>query len=227
MRRRLGRALPRPFPAAVSPLGGGVVRRPWLGAKLQTITPEIAENLDLARPVRRAGGDGARRRARRARRPQDRRVITAVDGQPVDDPNAFEYRFMTKPLGRTAELGILRGGKETRLAVNLETAPETPRDEVVIRSRSPFSGVKVANLSPALAEELQLDAASEGVVIVDVADGSVAQNFGFQRGDRVLTVNNDRITRTRDLERAAGQQSRMWRITIERGGKQLSVVLGG
>ena len=50
----------------------------------------------------------------------------------------------------------------------LQTAPDTPRDEIIIRSRSPFSGAKVANLSPALADELQLDSADQGVVILDV-----------------------------------------------------------
>ena len=35
------------------------------------------------------------------------------------------------------------------------------------------------------------------------------------------------VARTRDLDRIANQQHRLWRITIERGGKQMSVVLGG
>ncbi len=207
--------------------GGGAVKRPWLGAKLQTITSEIAENLGLKRPSGAlvAGVSPGGPAARSGLKTGD--VVVAIDGQEVDDPNAFEYRFMTKPLGRTAQLGVLRAGKETRLTIALETAPETPRDEVVIRARSPFAGVKAANLSPALADELRLESSAEGVVIVDVADGSLAQNFGFQRGDRVLSVNNERIQRTRDLERAAGQQNRMWRITIERGGKQVSVVFGG
>ena len=207
--------------------GGGAVKRPWLGAKLQTITSEIAENLGLKRPSGAlvAGVSPGGPAARSGLETGD--VVVAIDGQAVDDPNAFEYRFMTKPLGRTAQLGVLRAGKETRLTIALETAPETPRDEVVIRARSPFAGVKAANLSPALADELRLESSAEGVVIVDVADGSLAQNFGFQRGDRVLSVNNERIQRTRDLERAAGQQNRMWRITIERGGKQVSVVFGG
>jgi Do/DeqQ family serine protease len=207
--------------------GGGAVKRPWLGAKLQTITSEIAENLGLKRPSGAlvAGVSPGGPAARSGLKTGD--VVVAIDGQAVDDPNAFEYRFMTKPLGRTAQLGVLRAGKETRLTIALETAPETPRDEVVIRARSPFAGVKAANLSPALADELRLESTAEGVVIVDVADGSLAQNFGFQRGDRVLSVNNERIQRTRDLERAAGQQNRMWRITIERGGKQVSVVFGG
>jgi S1-C subfamily serine protease len=96
----------------------------------------------------------------------------------------------------------------------------------VLRTRSPFQGSKVANLSPALADELRLDSSAEGVVIVDIADNAPARNF-FRRGDRIVSVNNDRITRTRDLERIAGQNNRVWRIVIERGGKQLSLTLGG
>jgi hypothetical protein len=63
----------------------------------------------------------------------------------------------------------VRGGKETKLAVALETAPETPREEIVIQARSPFMGVKIANISPALADEMRLDASAEGVVVLDVA----------------------------------------------------------
>jgi len=64
-------------------------------------------------------------------------------------------------------------------------------------------------------------------VIVDIATGSPAQTLGFQRGDLVLSVNNAKIAKTRDLERAASQQSRIWRITILRGGQQMSVELRG
>ena len=95
-------------------------------------------------------------------------LIVSVDGQDVEDPNAFDYRFATKPLGGSAKLGVLRAGREQAATVALQSAPETPRDEIVIRSRSPFSGVKIANLSPALADELQVRNAEEGVVIVDV-----------------------------------------------------------
>jgi S1-C subfamily serine protease len=63
--------------------------------------------------------------------------------------------------------------------------------------------------------------------VIEIANGSPAQNFGFQKGDIVLSVNNQQIGKTRDLERATAQQSRIWRITIRRGGQQMSVVLSG
>jgi S1-C subfamily serine protease len=64
-------------------------------------------------------------------------------------------------------------------------------------------------------------------VIVDIAGGSAAQSLGFQRGDLVLSVNNAKIAKTSDLQRATSQQSRLWRITIMRGGQQMSVELRG
>jgi S1-C subfamily serine protease len=109
----------------------------------------------------------------------------------------------------------------------LESAPETPRDELVIKARSPFMGVKVANISPALADELRLDASAEGVIVLEVADGSLAQNLGFRPGDIIAAVNNEKIERTRDLERAAKDPVRRWAITIVRGGQQISVTFGG
>ena len=109
----------------------------------------------------------------------------------------------------------------------LQTAPNMPRDEITIRSRSPFSGAKVANLSPALADELQLQNADDGVVVVDVDNGSYASNLGFRRGDVILSVNSEKIAKTRDLERATGTPSRSWRIVILRGGQQITAVFNG
>jgi S1-C subfamily serine protease len=150
-----------------------------------------------------------------------------VDGQTVDDANAFDYRFATKPLGGHANIAVMRGGREIKLAVPLETLPETPREEAVIKARSPLLGAKVANLSPALADELRLDTDTKGVAVTDVESGSMAQNFGLQRGDIVLVVNNAKIETTQDLVRAVSQPSRLWRLTIQRGGQQISAVVGG
>jgi Do/DeqQ family serine protease len=207
--------------------GGSAVKRPWLGAKLQAVTADIAEGLSLKRPTGALvanvipGGPASRAGLKTGD------LIVAVDGQTIEDPNAFDYRFATKPLGGEARLGIVRAGKELFVAVALQTAPDTPRDEIVLRTRSPFLGVTVSNLSPALADELHLDPQTEGVVILQVAEGSVAQRLRFQRGDIVVSVNDEKIAKTRDLERVTKDPSRVWRVTISRGGQQISAVIGG
>jgi Do/DeqQ family serine protease len=207
--------------------GSGAVKRPWLGAKLQEVTPEIADSLGLKRPsgalVASVATDGPAARA--GIKTGD--LIVTVDGVTIEDPNAFDYRFATKPLGGTAKVGLIRQGREMVVAVALQSLPDTPREEVEIRGRSPFLGATVANLSPALADELRLDPQTAGVVITSVADGSTAQSIGFQKGDIVVSVNNQKIAKSADLERITNAGSRQWRITIDRGGQQISVMFSG
>ena len=207
--------------------GSHAVKRPWLGATLQAVTADIADSMNLKRPagalVASVIKDGPAARA--GLKPGD--LIVSVDGQAVDDTNAFDYRFATKPLGGEAKLAILRNGRELIVTVPLQTAPDLPRDEITIRSRSPFSGARIANLSPALADELQLQNVDEGVVILDVDNGSYASNLGFQRGDVIEAVNGEKIAKTRDLDRASRTPSNAWRIVILRHGQKISAVFGG
>ncbi|MFX6218400.1 PDZ domain-containing protein, partial [Acinetobacter baumannii] len=73
--------------------GSQVVRRPWFGATLQPVTAELVESLGLSRPA------GALIVSTVAKSPAARAglksgdLITAVDGQAVDEPDSFGYRF--------------------------------------------------------------------------------------------------------------------------------------
>ena len=94
-------------------------------------------------------------------------------------------------------------------------------------SASPQEVLSVANLSPALADELQLQNFDSGVVILDIDNGSYASNLGFQRGDVIEEVNGERIAKTRDLERVSKTPGASWRINIIRGGQKISAVFNG
>src|ERR1700753_1633730 len=100
--------------------GGKAVKRPWLGARLQAVTPEIAETLGVKLP------NGAlvasvvpnSPAAKAGLKSSD--LITAIDGQQIDDPKAFDSRSATRPLGGTAEVDAQRAGKPVKLSVPLE-----------------------------------------------------------------------------------------------------------
>ncbi|MGC2086838.1 MAG: PDZ domain-containing protein, partial [Bradyrhizobium sp.] len=207
--------------------GGKTVKRPWLGAKLQAVTPDIADSLGLRSPTGALVASVVPNSpaARAGLKASD--LITAIDGQAIDDPNAFDYRFATRPIGGTAQIDVQRGGKPVKLQVALETAPDSNRSEMVINGRSPFQGAKVANISPAVADELHLDADTEGVVVLEPGEDTTAANVGFQKGDIIMAVNGQKIVRTSELEKLSRDGSRIWRITLLRGGQQMNVTLGG
>ncbi|MGA9007541.1 MAG: DegQ family serine endoprotease [Xanthobacteraceae bacterium] len=207
--------------------GSSAVKRAWLGAKLQEVTPEIADSLGLKRPsgaliASLVPGSPA---AKAGLKTGD--LIVSIDGIDVEDPNGFDYRFATKPLGGAAQVGVMRQGKSFVVPVSLEPLPDTPHDEIEIKNRSPFAGVTVSNLSPALADDLQLDPQTEGVAITSVADGSTAQGIGFRKGDIVVSVNGQKIAKSGDLQKATDSGGHAWRVTIVRGGQQISVMFSG
>jgi Do/DeqQ family serine protease len=213
---------------AAAKAGGHAVRRPWLGASLQIVSREIADSLGLDRPSGAlvadlsAGGPAAEAGLQRGD------LITAIDGQAVEDPEGLGYRMATRPLGGTASLTLLRNGKQVTALVKLVPAPESPaRDPVKLTGSSPFSGATVINLSPAVLEELSLRGASEGVVVSDIEEGSRAAMINFQKGDVILSVNDQRMRTTRDLEEAARLHHTYWKLTIARGGEVITTTIGG
>ena len=208
--------------------GGATVKRPWLGATLQSLTKDIADNLGIDRPTGALVvtvapvGPAAEAGLKRGD------LITAVDDQSVDDAEGVGFRLGVKPLGGSARLSILRNGRALSLPLKLAPAPEIPpRDALTIRSRSPFEGAEVMNMSPAVAEELSLEGASQGVVVAAVKDGSTAAAVGVQKGDIVVAVNGQKIATTRDLEKACGERARLWDLTIRRGAEAIRSQLGG
>ena len=209
--------------------GGASVKRPWLGASLQSLTKDIADNLGIDRVTGAlvvtvaSIGPAAETGLKRGD------LITAVDDQSVDDAEGVGFRLAVKPLGGSARLSILRSGRPLTLPLKLAAAPEIPpRDALTIRSRSPFEGAEVMNVSPAVAEELSLEGgAAQGVVVAAVGDNSTAAQVGVQKGDVVVSVNGQKIATTRDLEKACAERARLWDLTIQRGGETIRSQLGG
>ncbi len=213
---------------AAARAGAARVQRPWLGASLQGVTRDMGEALGLDRP---AGvlvsdlTDGSPSVEAGLKRGD---VIVAVDGAPVDDPDAFGYRIATKPLGGTAALRVRRGPQDVKLALRLVPPPETPaRDAVTLKNASPFSGATVVNYSPAVADDLQLNGMRQGVVVSDVADNSAAAMTGLQKGDVILGIGRTKIGTTRQLERATAARQDFWHVTLDRGGQIIESELGG
>jgi len=209
-------------------LKGGKVQRPWFGASLQSVTSEIADSLGLDRPtgvlVKEINGNGPAGRA--GLKAGD--VITSVDGKPIKDPQAFQYRFVTKGVGGEVELALLRRGKAVKLAVPLIAAVEDPpRDARDLAGRNPLSGCKVANLSPAVAEELGMVEERQGVVVLEVKQNTPAAKIGVKRGDIISRLNEETIESVTHLVKVLDASTEGWLLAVERDGKIFNLAFRG
>ncbi len=205
---------------------GGIVRRPWIGTSVQPVSADIAASLGLERPngvlVTSIQEDSPAARA--GIRVGD--LILSVGGAEVDDPDAYGYRLATKKVGGETSFEVLRDGEAFTVDISLERAPETvARDTREIKGNSPFTGVQVMNLSPAVAEELRMYNEFSGVVISDIQARSTAAYVGFKPGDIVVEVNGVEVENTKDLANLTRKRQRVWNITFKRDGQLRQVSL--
>ena len=202
--------------------GGRTVARPWIGARLQNLTGEIARSLGLDRPAGvllasvYPGGPAARAGLKVGD------VIVAADGTPVQDEGTLNFRVATHKPGERLILTVRSGKTERAVELRLESPPGGPADQRTLTGAQPLQGAAVATLSPAFASEHGLDPTTDGVIIVSAGSGYAA-GAGFQPGDIIRQVNGRSISSTTDLAAAMTRPANGgWRITVERKGQRIT-----
>lgn len=201
--------------------------RPWLGASLQEMDVELAEALGLDRargavvtdlhpdsPADRAGLE-----------PGD--VVVGLAGIAVATPAELEFRLAVQTPDTTALLEILRSGDLLDLSLPISLPPETPlRDVRLLEGANPLAGAVIANLSPALIQEIGYPhGLHEGVVVLQIQRGSPAARLGLEPMDRFVSVNRSDITDTGVLADLVRGSRAPWEVRILRGDRRLETVI--
>ena len=134
--------------------GNHVVSRPWLGARGQALTDEMARSFGLDRPQGVVvtdvwpGGPAARAGIGRGD------VILSVDGEPVNDGGSLTYRIATSHVGDVVALTVRHAGQVRTANLHVERPPDTPpADPRTLAGRNPLAGATVVNVSPASAQQ--------------------------------------------------------------------------
>jgi Do/DeqQ family serine protease len=205
---------------------GGQIVRPWLGASGQTVTPELAQSLGLPHPEGVLIRDIAPGSPAAAAGLERGDVVLSVDGHDVASPEELRFRIATQGVQARLPLTVWRNSRISRFTVALEAPPETPpRDLTRLGGHEPLAGATVGNLNPAFDAELGLDETRTGVIVRSVAQGSYADQLGFEPGDILVSINHIDIGSVATLRRAVESEA-PWRVTIERAGRRLTVTIG-
>ncbi|WP_417483591.1 Do family serine endopeptidase [Maricaulis salignorans] len=209
-------------------LSEGELIRPWLGARLQPVTGDIASSFGMVRPrgalvseiyPRAAADDGGLRQGD---------IVLAVDGHEISNDAGARFRLAIRGAGEAARFTVLRGEDELELDVPVLPAPGATTPELLpVEGRNPLSGVRLVQLSPAFNETVGLDPFLDGVVVMNVQRRSVAARYGFRPGDRLISLMGQPIETLDDAASIASRfdGEREWPIVLDRRGQRYQPTL--
>jgi len=179
-----------------------VVRRGWLGVRIQAVTDEIAESLGLDKPrgalVASVNDSGPAQAG--GIQPGD--VILSFNGKPVSDMKHLPRLVAETAVGKTVPVAIWRKRKTETLQVSVgrldETeqvaAKETPKNKPLKENLATVTtlGLTLSNVTSELKEKFSLSD-EKGVVVVDVAKDSPAAEKGLKPGDVIMEASQEEI----------------------------------
>ena len=215
---------------------GGKVVRGYMGAGVQDLTPELARAFNLQQ------SGGAAIPSVEKNSPAERGglragdVVTAVNGEPVPDANGLRLRISRTAPGTTVRLTVQRPEGPREVSVTLgrlperdsEAGPGSEEEESGPYGRGSASGLEglsVTELTPEIAQQLQLERGTPGVVISRVTPGTAAAEAGLRRGDVIMQVNRKNVATVRDFEQAVGSGKGPVLLLVNRGGGTQFVVV--
>jgi serine protease Do len=182
-------------------IASGTVTRGFLGVGIQDVSRDIAESVGLD------GARGALVTEPTEGSPADLAgvesgdVITAVDGQAIDDALDLSRTIAGKNPGTSVELTIWRDGAETTVTVELGKLDEAKIAENDAQQQvEPEAPAAPASTSVGLT--LVPNSDGEGLLIQEIDEASPAAEKGFAVGDSILEVNNQPVNTVEEFEAA-------------------------
>jgi serine protease Do len=177
----------------------GKVTRAWLGVSVQDVTDDIAKSFKLkessgALVSEVFKGDPADKAGLRAGD-----LITEVNGKKIKDTHELLFTIASFHVGDKVEIKALRDGQEKTFRIVVTERRDQPEVASAEETAQNF-GMVIQDITPEIARYLGITSRS-GVIVVDVKDGSTADEKGIQPQDIILEVNKVKISSVKDYSR--------------------------
>jgi serine protease Do len=193
----------------------GETRRGWLGVRIQQVTDEIADSLNI-KPAKGALVAGVEEKgpAKPAGiEPGD--VIVKFDGKDVKDMKDLPRIVADTPVGKDVEVVIIRKGKEEKKTVKLgrledgeKQAALTTKKDAAPEEKSVVQktlGLQLSSLTDSLRQRYKIKDQIKGVVITGVDANSAAAEKRLNAGDVIVEVAQEPIANPADLQKKLDQ----------------------
>jgi serine protease Do len=186
----------------------GETRRGWLGVRIQQVTDEIAESLNIkpARGALVAGIDDKGPAKPAGIEAGD--VIVKFDGKDIKEMRDLPRVVADTTVGKEVQVVIIRKGEEQTKSVTLgrledgekqvaEAKPEVQPEQPVVKKAL---GLDLADLNDSLRAKYKVKDSVKGVVIVGVDADSAASSQHLSPGDVIVEVAQEAVASAEDFQ---------------------------
>jgi serine protease Do len=188
----------------------GRVVRGYIGASVQTLTPELAEAMKLKGQLSGALVGEVEQHSPAAKAGiKSGDVITAVSGKKVSDARELRLMIGSMAPGTKAQIQATRDSQTKTFDVQLGEMPAggAQQGEAQMSAEEPaqpekatvFGGVSVADITDDIRTALNLSKDVQGAVIADIDTDSPAAKAGMREGDVIQEVNKQPVRNAKDL----------------------------
>src|SRR5947209_7768843 len=187
----------------------GRVVRGYIGASVQTLTPELAEAMKLkGQPTGALVGEVVPKSPSEKAGMKTGDVITAVNGKKISDARELRLIIGSMAPGTKVQIEVNREGQKKMFDIELaempaaaaEQAPEaSPEESAQPEKTTVFGAVVVADVTDDLRTALNLPKEIKGAVIVELDSASPAAQAGLREGDVIQEVNKQPVKNAKDL----------------------------
>jgi serine protease Do len=175
----------------------GNVERGWLGVTIQAVTEDLKEKFDLK------DGNGALVNDVIEDSPAEKAgiirgdVIISFDNKEVNKMDDLSFIIASIPVGKTVTVGLIRKGEKKSFKVKVgefeeAAAEEEEAAESTVEEEADL-GMVVKEITRRRARRYRMDE-REGLIVVQVATGSQADEAGIRSGDIILEVDQEPIS---------------------------------
>jgi serine protease Do len=172
----------------------GTVTRGWLGVMIQHVTPELAKEFNLERPIGALVGEVSPDSPAEKAGIKSGDVIIAFNGKEISQMSMLPAIVAQTAVGSKAEVIFIRKGKEKKVSVTISKLEEDQKIFGAAESDAEENlGLTVQEITPELAKSLGLKE-STGLLVANAEPGTPAFEAGIKRGDLILEVNRQALS---------------------------------
>ncbi len=138
-------------------------------------------------------------------------VITAVNGEPVQDPRDLARKVANIVPGEKAALTVWRKNKAEEIDITIAAMPQ---DLGKADSQSGGSDTEQGETLDSYGLTVTPSEDGDGVVVTNVDPDSDASDRGIRSGDIIVSVNNQIVKSAKDIDNAIAEASKAGRKAV-------------